>query len=229
MIARHIWTAAQSAYLRQRYPDESTQAIAKRLEQPIRKVYAEANRLGLKKTEEYLRDPKRGNRLVKGSRVGETTRFRKGHVPENKGLRRPSWYRGRMRETQFRKGGLSGAAARNWKPIGTILRDPEGYLRIKVRNAVHGAEPTGFGNADVWTQLHRRLWEQHHGPVPPGHVVAFRNGDRGDCAIGNLECISRADLARRNTMWGRLPRELAEAIQLNTALKRKLRRLTDEK
>jgi hypothetical protein len=229
MIARHIWTAAESAYLRQRYPDESTQAIAKRLKQPIRKVYAKASMLGLTKTETYLRDPKNRCGMSKGSLLGEATRFPKGHVPANKGLRSPGCFRGRMRETWFSKGNRSGVAARNWKPVGTILRDTEGYLRIKVREAVHGKEATGFGNVRVWPLLQRHVWEQHHGPIPPRHVIAFRNRDRADCAIRNLECISRADLARRNRMWGRLPDELAQAIQLNGALKRKLRRLNDAK
>jgi hypothetical protein len=56
-------------------------------------------------------------------------------------------------------------------------------------------------------------------------MVAFKDGDRSNCAIENLELRSMADNARRNNMWGRLPRELAEVIQLNGALKRKVRRL----
>lgn len=48
--------------------------------------------------------------------------------PFNKGLRRPGWHVGRMRETQFRKGERSGIAAKNWRPIGTIRTDPDGYL-----------------------------------------------------------------------------------------------------
>jgi hypothetical protein len=225
----HIWTAEETAYLREHYPDECTEAIAKRLKQKVSKVYGAAWRLGLKKTEAYLSDPKNGCRLLKNHQFGRDTQFRTGQSPPNKGLRRPGWHAGRMRETQFKKGQRTGAAARNWRPVGTILPDSDGYLRIKVREAIHGREATGFGNTRVWELLQRHLWVQHHGPIPPKHLVVFKDNNRANCLIGNLELISMADNARRNAMWGRFPRELAEAVQLNGALKRKLRRLTDEK
>jgi hypothetical protein len=147
-------------------------------------------------------------------------------VPANKGLRRPGWHAGRMQETQFKKGDRSGIAAKNWRPIGTILPDAEGYLRIKVREAVHGKEPTGFGNTKVWPLYGRYVWEQHKGPIPPKHLVLFKDGDRSRCVIENLELLSMADNARRNSMWNRLPPELARVIQLNGALKRQIRRLS---
>jgi hypothetical protein len=184
--------------------------------------------LGLRKTQAFLQSEESGI-LIKGHTRGISTQFKKGQTPKNKGLRRPGWSAGRMKETQFKKGDRTGIAARNWKPIGTVLADTDGYLRIKVCEAVHGKEPTGFGNQKCWPFLSRHTWEQRNGPIPPGHVIAFRNGNRADCAIENLECISRGELANRNKMWGRLPQELAEAIQLNGALKNKIRRLIDGK
>jgi hypothetical protein len=88
---------------------------------------------------------------------------------------------------------------------------------------VYGKEPTEFGNVRVWPLYNRHLWEQKHGPIPPRHLVVFKDGDRGNCVIGNLDLLSMADNARRNGMWQSMPRELAEVIQLNGALKRKLR------
>lgn len=128
---------------------------------------------------------------------------------------------------RLKKGCRSGFAAQNWKPIGTITPDPQGYLRIKVREAAYGKEPTGFGNVKVWPLLNRHVWEQHHGPIPPKHLVVFKDHDRSNCALENLELISMAENAGRNRMWNRLPRELCEAIQLNGTLKRKLRRSRD--
>lgn len=133
-----------------------------------------------------------------------------------------------MRETQFKKGCRAGAAENKWLPVGSIRADSEGFLRIKVREALPG-EPAGFGNGKAWPLLNRHTWEQHHGPIPPKHIVAFKDGDRSNCAIENLELISMADNARRNTMWKRYPREVALAIQLNGVLKRKIRRITNGK
>lgn len=129
-----------------------------------------------------------------------------------------------MSETQFRKGERSGVASRNWRPLGTILTDHEGYLRIKVREAQPG-EAYGFGNTRVWPLMQRHVWEQAHGPIPPGHAIAFRNRDKKDVRLENLELLTRAELMARNSVHN-LPKPLASAIQLLGALKRQIRKRT---
>ncbi len=222
---RRVWSDEEVSRLRALYPTQPTNKLAKIFGRSVLSVYQEAYRYGLRKTKEFLRSPDAGI-LVKGQTLPEGIphQFKKGQTPANKGLRRPGWSPGRMRETQFRKGQRTGKAAENWKAIGTIVTDTEGYQRIKVREAVHGAEATGFGNPAVWPFLQRHVWEQRKGPIPPGHVVAFIDKNRQNCAIENLECIPRSELARRNGMWTIYPRDLAEVIQLNGQLKRKLRK-----
>jgi len=221
-----LWSEQDIKTLRQLYPSRPTAEVAKTLGRLLCNTYAKAASLGLKKSQEFL-DSDESGRLRKGqTRPGsERTQFQKGQMPFNKGLRRPGWGPGRMKETQFQKGVRSGCAAKNWVPIGTILPDSDGYLRIKVREAEHGKEAFGFGNSKVWPMYNRYLWEQHKGPIPPKHIVKFIDGDRSNCSIDNLELISMADNCRRNSIWRTLPRELAEVIQLNGALKRKLRKL----
>ena len=197
---RQVWTSAEEAYLREHYASGSTPAIAEHLSRVLQKVYEKARKLGLKKTAEYVKDPKNRCRLFKGHSFGV------------------AW--------QFKKGARSGWAAKNWVPIGSIRIDPEGYRRIKVREAVAGKEPTGYGNSEVWPMYNRWLWEKHKGPIPPKHHVIFKDGKRENCVIENLELLSMADNARRNKMWGRLPQELAEVIQLQGVLKRKIRSLS---
>lgn len=218
---RRPFTPQEQELLRQRYANAPTKDIARELNRSARSVYQVARKLGLGKSEEYLASPP-ACRLRRGDNVGSSTRFKPGQVPSNKGLRRPGWAPGRMSETQFKKGQRTGAAAKNWRPIGTILPDPEGYLRIKVRDGKKG-ETSGFGNVRIWPLLQRRVWEQHHGPIPAGHTVVFKDRDRTNVSIGNLECISRQALMARNTVHN-LPKELAEIIQLAGALKRQLRK-----
>jgi hypothetical protein len=220
--SRRLWTRDEDDYLRAHFADESTRAIAAELYRTPRQVYCQAHQLGLSKSAEYIESTLRecGRNAAK---AGKAHRFQKGHVPANKGLKRPGYARGRMKETQFRKGERRGKAAENWCPVGTIRPDSDGFLRIKVRDAVDGKEPTGFGNMQVWPMYSRYLWEQHHGPIPPKHIVTYVDGDRSNCAIENLKIISMAENALRNQMWNRYPRPLAEAIQLNGVLKRKLR------
>lgn len=224
---RRFWSERELRTLARLYPSRSTQDIAKILGRGIGGVYGMARKLGLQKSPEYLQT---FCRIQKGHPPAgsEKHRFGKGQVPFNKGLRRPGWSAGRMRETQFKKGHRGGIAAKNWRPVGTILPDSDGFLRIKMREAEHGKEATGFGNTQVWKLLNRHIWEQHNGPIPPKHLVTFKDGNRKNCVIENLELISMKENARRNRMWNRLPRPLAEAIQLNGALKRKIRRLHGE-
>lgn len=153
-------------------------------------------------------------------------RFDRGDQPWNKGKKLPNWTRGRMAETQFKKGSRTGAAALNWRPVGTIREDPEGYMRIKIREWKSG-DRFGFGNPEIWPFLHRHNWVKEKGPIPAGHVVVLRDGDKKNCAVGNLELITRSALMARNTIHN-LPGPLKNLIQLNGILKRKIRRF-DEK
>lgn len=47
--------------------------------------------------------------------------------------------------------------------------------------------------------LHHAIWEEVHGPIPSGHVLRFKDGNSANCALDNLELLSRSeqqDLAR---------------------------------
>ena len=41
--------------------------------------------------------------------------------------------------------------------------------------------------------MHHYVWEKHHGPIPPNHIVRIVNGNRQDCRIENLEFMSLSD------------------------------------
>jgi hypothetical protein len=212
---RRYFTPAELDRIRELYADHPTEEIAEQLGRTELSVYQSARKLGLKKSEAYLKTVG----FQRGSQVGAAFRFPKGHAPANKGVRRPGWAPGRMGETQFKKG----QRPHTWKPIGTIMADSEGFLRIKVRER-NPDDPERGWHPDIWPLLHRRTWEQHNGPIPVGHHVAFKDRNRQNCAIENLELVSQAEMAERNRMWNNYPRELAELIQLNGVLKRKLRR-----
>lgn len=61
----------------------------------------------------------------------------------------------------------------------------------------------GFPYWYVWVArnvrrtVHRMNWEKENGPIPPGHVIRFKDGNTMNCAIENLECISRKEQAHR--------------------------------
>lgn len=206
------WTQPEIDMLRRLYSTTPSIEIAEQLGRPIGQVCAKANALCITKTQAYFEGQYSG-RLVVDTEIGAGNRFRKGNVPANKGLRRPGWAPGRMRETQFRKGQLSGHAAALHLPIGTEHITKDGYIQRKVNDdlPMHAR----------WQLLQRLVWIEHHGPIPPSHVVCFRNDNKQDCRIENLELISRADLARRNTIH-RYPPALKQVIRLSKKLQRTL-------
>ncbi len=213
-----LWEPAEDAQLAARYPHERTTAIARDLGRTTAATYNRARKLGLAKSAEYLASPA-ACRLRREDNVGAACRFQAGHVPANKGLRRPGWAPGRMASTQFKKGERRGVAVRLYQPIGTERFSKDGYLERKV-------------NDDLplqarWRAVHLVLWEAAHGPVPKGHAVTFLNGDRRDVRLDNLGLISRRELMARNSLHN-LPKPLVETLHMLGALNRRIRRMARE-
>lgn len=213
---KRLWSAADDATLRRRYPHEPTAVLSGALRRSTAAVYARADILGLHKSEAYLASPA-ACRLRRGDNVGAASRFRKGQVPPNKGLRRPGWHRGRMQETQFKRGERSDVAVKLWKPIGTERISKDGYLERKINNDLPLQRR--------WRAVHLIIWEAAHGPLPMGHAIVFKNGDKADIRLDNMECITRASLMARNSIhnW---PQPLRNTVQLLGALNRQIRKRT---
>lgn len=215
---KRLWNAADDAALRVAYPDAPTATIAQQLRRTLASVYVRAQACGLKKSAAYLASPAACRLRRRGEdHPGKATQFKPGQVPANKGLRRPGWAPGRMRETQFKKGERAGVAVRLYKPIGTERVSKDGYLERKV-------------NDDLplqarWRGVHLIVWEATHGPVLPGHAIVFRNGNKADLRLDNFECITRRALMLRNSVHN-LPEPLAKTVQLLGALNRQIRRRT---
>lgn len=219
-MTRRPWTSAEDAIVVAQYPHEPTLTIASLLGRSLRSVYQRAAKLGLTKSAAYLQSPS-ASRLRRGDNVGAAFRFPKGNVPYNKGLRRPGWGPGRMKETQFKPG----QPGSRWMPVGST-RLVDGYLYTKVGDVRTTKAGVGFVPwTRNWKLTHHVLWEKHRGPIPAGHALVFLNGDRRDIRLENLELIPRGQLMARNTVHN-LPKPLATTIQLLGVLKRQIRKRT---
>lgn len=210
---RH-WQPWELDMLRVQYPVMLTATVAAILERPLPCVYQKAAKLGLRKSDEVFATPAAGRTT---GRQGFGTRFQPGQAPANKGLRRPGWSPGRMRETQFRKGERTGIAVKLYKPIGTERVSKDGYLERKVNDDLPLQRR--------WKFVHRIVWEEANGPVPKGYCVAFKDGDKRNVSLDNLELRSLVENMRRNTIQN-LPKELSHAYRLLGAIKRQINRRT---
>ena len=198
------------------FPNKPTKKIALSLGRPIWQVYAMAGRLGLRKSPEYMASPE-ACRLRRGDNVGAPYRFKPGHVPANKGLRRPGWAPGRMKETQFKKGQIS----KRWDPeiftIGALRINSYGELDIKLKHGVR-----------AWYSMARHTWMTERGPIPKSMVVRFRNGDNHDTRPANLRLGTRREVMLENTLHN-YPKPIAHAIQLRGALIRRINKLEKQR
>lgn len=119
-----------------------------------------------------------------GITSGRTGCFEKSHKPWNIGTKGLTF----RNSTTFKKG----QKPPNRKPLGSERIDSkDGYILIKIkeRNPYTGT-PTRY------KLKHQHVWEKKHGPIPAGMAVAFKDGDKRNCRIGNLMLISRAELLR---------------------------------
>lgn len=217
---RRLWTPAEEELLRRNYADSRTDDLATVFDRPLHQVYAKAKKLGLHKSEAYLASPD-ACRLRRGDNVGAPYRYPKGHVPANKGLRRPGWSPGDMASTQFKKGHKGGSRA---IPVGGYRINPDGHVEIKLNET-----PGPYYLR--WKPLHRHVWEQAHGAIPAGHVIAFKPGTRTAdpklVTLDRLECITHAENLRRNSIHS-MPPQLAEISRLRGAITRQINKRPKE-
>lgn len=62
--------------------------------------------------------------------------------------------------------------------------DPAGLYRL-----------TDRGIKNVY--LHRLIWEESNGPIPEDHYIVFKDGDKSNVALDNLECLSSKEVKKK--------------------------------
>lgn len=130
-------------------------------------------------------------------RSGLTGWYQKGHAPGNKGKKLEEYVtdpdrladiRRRIAPSWFRRG----ERPPNELPIGSVTVRAKGKDRNGSYKYVKVSMEGEFW--DRWKLLHRKVWEDHNGPIPDDKVVMFKNGDVMNCDINNLMLISRSEL-----------------------------------
>jgi hypothetical protein len=82
-----------------------------------------------------------------------------------------------------------------------------------------------------WTPVTRIVWEAANGPVKKGWLVVFKAGMKTtvleEITLDRLDCITRAEHARRNSAALRSP-EMASLYQLKGAIARQVNRINKQ-
>ena len=163
-MTRRPWTPEDLAEVVRRYPHERTADIARDLGRSIGSIHDQANKLGLKKTQEYMREIHGAHIVDAGARY----RFHAEQSPWNKGIPGSTGNHPNTKRTQF-KPGRRPEEASNYQPIGT-LRILDGILQRKITD-----DPALYPRRR-WVAVHRLVWEEVNGPMPKGFIVVFKPG-----------------------------------------------------
>lgn len=198
------WTEAEIAELRRDYPMVDNKTLSARFGRNIKGIYHKAATLGLHKSQDYFWSEQYLARCRADHPNKRKHQFKPGHATFNKGKKGgPSC----SPKTTFKLG----RRPHNTVPVGTKVKDSYGYWKQKI------AEPK------QWRFCHRMIWEERHGPIPPGHNVVFKDGNCDNLTLENLCCVSQEEHLKRN-YHDRYPPEIRQLTQLIGAAQRKINR-----
>lgn len=119
---------------------------------------------------DYSKDNIKAVCTRRGFKTGRTGRFGKESQP---------WNKGTVGLMKANSGTWSKDSHPEWnrKPIGYERTHVDGYIMVKV------AEPNKF------RLKHHVEWEKVNGPVPEGHVIRFKDGNKRNTDVSNLICV----------------------------------------
>jgi Mor family transcriptional regulator len=185
------WTQKDIDTLTKLYPNTSTQELCKLLDRKIYALYGQVFKLKLKKSPEYLKEH------VYTIQPNKQTQFVKGHKVWNKGVKLGEDWGGKA--TRFPKG----HKPHNWKPEGSIRTNVDGYKEIKV--------------GKKYVLLHRHIYVAQVGEIQNDEVIRFKDGNKTNLDLNNLEKISREEHAIRNSVHN-LPEDIKEVVKLKRTI-----------
>lgn len=179
----------------------------------LRKLTIELNdQYGSNITEQQVRSFTRNHKI----NSGRTGQFEKGCFTWNKGTKGLC----HGSSTSFRKGHIPGNTRQLYSER---IDSKDGYTLIKV------PEANPYTNAQTRFKLkHVVIWEKEHGPVPKGQIIIFKDGDKTNITIDNLQSVSRSELLRLNrcnykNIHNELKPALFSLVKLEVALFNRIR------
>lgn len=192
------WTSEQKKILIENYADSTPQQMIELLNGvfDMAQISKKAQRIGIRKSDDYkLREINKG-------------RLPPGNIPWNTGQHYNAG--GKAKDTQFKPG----STPPNTCAVGTQRVNDKGYIEIKIEE--------GEGRKK-WKLLHREVWQRNHGKPPKGSIIIFKDHNKNNCAIENLQLITKEQLMLENSGHN-YSEDLKEVMRLKAAITRKINR-----
>jgi len=206
---RKLWTNEEIKKVGELYPDMECADIAKIMGCRLDQIYYIAYKNRFEKSLAY----RQAMAAKKNFKIaGKKYVFAKGHTPINKGRKMedyvPPESLARIQSSQFKKG------KRNFNEL------EDGAITIREDKTKRPYKFIRIAKAK-WKSYQVHVWEQAHGPIPPGHVIIFKNYDTLNCELSNLEMITKSENMLRNSIHN-YPEDIKEAIYTLRKLKKKI-------
>jgi hypothetical protein len=109
-----------------------------------------------------------------------------------------------------RKRKKTGITAVNNKPINSE-RMHMGYIQIKTGNS-----------PSIWKMKHIIIWESINGKISSSNILIFKDGNKLNCSIDNLELMSRGVRVRLNNYeYEKVSKEIKPSIKILAEVEQK--------
>lgn len=227
-VNKIIWTKEMISFLKDNWKQKTNAELAEALGLKLTTTRTKLIELGLKRMEMEYWTPeqvyllKRKYRTIGDVEIAElfNATYKKAKGWTKKHIEKKRRYL-KLHRTQKE---INAIRARNSKTgrYNTVLKSwigrvaPVGEMRIQKfssKKVMVIKQPHGF------VHYPRYLYESQFGKVPKGYVVALKDGNTLNVVPGNLELITRGELAVRNrSKYLALPEDIREVINLTHKL-----------
>ena len=194
-MKKKFWTQKEIDILQEIYPEVYSKEVARILNKDIHSIYNKAYQLKLKKSDSFM-EMKKIKEAETLNFYGQKHRFKKGHTAHNKGVPMPEHVKEKIKHTQFKKGCIPP----NVKYDGHERIDVDGYVLFRL-------------SPGKYVYKHRYIYEQVHGAIPKDNIIIFKDGNKLNFDIYNLQAITRKENMLRKSIQ-LFPEELKSVIFL---------------
>jgi hypothetical protein len=209
---KHLWTDTEISYLKENFYSQTNSQLAAGLGLKLTSVRTKCYELGLKRMElEYWTDEQVAFLLENYKQYGdkELAKIFNSKWKKNKGwtlkhiekkrkylkLKRTAADHRKIKDRAISKGVYIEGLKKMWAKRGVAK---EGEIRYWKANGTNRLFPVIKinGRFTHWTPY---AWEKHFGKIPDGKNVVFKDRNPFNLDPNNLELVTNAELARKNS------------------------------